>query len=178
MYQVRYGAKPTVEEIATLKDAVERAGQLISDNYGNVTVRDGEGNEISGDDLLACYLGVMKLTSDLRVVVEISKEDFERLRQLEESLWRAEYRFDRAYMERTLAPDFFEFGRSGRVYKREDTLNIESGAIHATLPLPQFAATLIAGDVALVTYMSEVTYGNILERANRSSLWSKYPMGW
>src|SRR5262245_8698663 len=63
MYQVRYGAKPTVEEIATLKDAVERAGQLISDNYGNVTVRDGEGNEISGDDLLACYLGVMKLTS-------------------------------------------------------------------------------------------------------------------
>jgi len=186
MYQVRYGAKPTVEEIATLKDAVERAGQLISDNYANVTVRDGEGNEISGDDLLACYLGVTTLTSDLRVVdehspsrvMEISKEDFERLRQLEESLWRAERRFDREYMDATLAPDFFEFGRSGRVYRREDALNVESSAIQATLPLPQFAARLIAGDVALVTYMSEVTYGNTLERANRSSLWSRYPMGW
>ena len=65
-YQVTYGATPTVEEIATLEDAMERAGQLISDNYANVAVRDGKGNEISGDDLIACYLGVKKLTPDLR----------------------------------------------------------------------------------------------------------------
>jgi hypothetical protein len=186
MYQVRYGARPTVEEIATLADAVERAGQLISDNYANVTVSDGEGNEISGDNLIACYLGVMKLTSDLRVVgehslhrvMEISKEDFERLQQLEESLWRTEYRFDRAYMERTLAPDFLEFGRSRRAYTREDTLDIESHPIRATLPLPRFEVRLISADVALITYVSEVACGDEIETANRSSLWSRYPTGW
>jgi hypothetical protein len=51
---------------------VERTGQLISDNYANVMVRDGKGYEISGDELLACYLGVMKLTADLRAVDEHS----------------------------------------------------------------------------------------------------------
>jgi hypothetical protein len=48
--------------------ALERAGQLISDNYANVAIQDGKGNEISGDDLIACYLGVMKLTPDLRAI--------------------------------------------------------------------------------------------------------------
>jgi len=37
-------------------------------------------------------------------------------RDLEESMWRAETRFDRGYVERLLHPDFFEFGRSGRVW--------------------------------------------------------------
>jgi hypothetical protein len=111
-------------------------------------------------------------------VLEISRNDYEQLRELEESLWRVERRFDRGYMDSTLAPDFFEFGRSGRVYVRNDTLNVEIGTIHATLPLPQFAARLIAGDVALVTYVSELTYGNTLEQAIRSSLWSRYETGW
>jgi hypothetical protein len=38
------------------------AAMLISDNYANVAILDGKGNEICGDELLACYLGVMKLT--------------------------------------------------------------------------------------------------------------------
>ena len=109
---------------------------------------------------------------------EIAEHDYELLKELEESLWRTERRFDRDYMDATLAPDFFEFGRSGRVYERNDTLNVEGGTIHTRLPLPQFAVRLIAGDVALVTYVSEVTYGNTVERANRSSLWSRCPTGW
>jgi len=28
-------------------------------------------------------------------------------------MWREETRFDKAFMERALAPDFFEFGRLG-----------------------------------------------------------------
>ena len=47
---------------------------------------------------------------------------YDQLRQLEESLWRAQTRFDCEYMDIILAPDFFEFARSGRVYKREETL--------------------------------------------------------
>jgi hypothetical protein len=70
-YVVTYGAGvATVEMISTLEAALERAGELVSDNYANVAIHDGKGNRISGDDLLACYLGVMKLTSDLRAVDE------------------------------------------------------------------------------------------------------------
>lgn len=49
--------------------------------------------------------------------------DLEKLKQLEESLWIAETRFDIEYMEKILAPTFFEFGRSGRRYERNDTLH-------------------------------------------------------
>jgi hypothetical protein len=67
-YLVTRGDPPTVEEIPTLEAALERAGQLVSENYFRVAISDGKGNEITGDDLLACYLGVMSLTSDLRAV--------------------------------------------------------------------------------------------------------------
>jgi hypothetical protein len=42
-------------------------------------------------------------------------EDVETLTRLEESLWQAETRYDPFLMDRVLADDFFEFGRSGRV---------------------------------------------------------------
>jgi hypothetical protein len=58
--------KPSVEVLATLKAVVGRAGQLVSDSWANVTAPDGKGNAISGHDLLACYLAVMKLTPELR----------------------------------------------------------------------------------------------------------------
>jgi hypothetical protein len=67
-YVVAYGAKPTIDEMPSLEAALERAGQLVSDNYANVAIQDGKGNEISGDGLIACYFGVMKLTPDLRAI--------------------------------------------------------------------------------------------------------------
>src|SRR3974390_2511628 len=105
-------------------------------------------------------------------------EDYEQLVRLEESLWRADSRFDRQLMEQTLASDFFEFGRSGRTYKREEALSDPAQPINAKLPLPKFDVRLIAADVALVTYVSEVTYGDATEFANRSSIWSRVPNGW
>jgi len=99
------------------------------------------------------------------------------LRELEESLWRSETRFDPAYMDRILAPDFFEFGRSGRTYTREDTLAAPAHEIDARLPLENFAAHPIASNVFLVTYVSEVTYEEV-EVGNRSSLWSRTDAGW
>ena len=98
------------------------------------------------------------------------------LRDLEESLWRSETRFDRAYMEEVLAPDFFEFGRSGRRYAREDTLSVPREAV-ISATLKDFKIHEIAPDVILVTYISEVMYES-LEVSNRSSLWVKIPTGW
>jgi hypothetical protein len=108
----------------------------------------------------------------------LSAEDHDQLRRLEESLWRAETRFDRDHMSEVLAPDFLEFGRSGRVYRREDTLNVRAQPIDVMLPLAKFVVRSIATDVALVTYVSEVTDGQVKELANRSSLWSRYAGGW
>lgn len=100
------------------------------------------------------------------------------MRRLEESLWREETRFDPAYMDRVLAEDFVEFGRSGRVYDRAGILASPREPIDAVLPLPDFAARLIGPDVVLVTYNSLVTYAGVVEQGRRSSIWSRTADGW
>lgn len=93
----------------------------------------------------------------------------EELIALEHALWRAQTRFDPAFMEWILADDFGEFGRSGRVYARADTLAVEGDTIDARLR--DVEVDLIAEDVALVTYVSEVRHEDGLLMANRSSVW-------
>ncbi len=99
----------------------------------------------------------------------IPKSDADELRELEESLWRTETRFDRAYMDRVLSPDYLEFGRSGKVYTREEVLGVPSQEIEARLPLRNFKVHPISEDVVLVTYVSEVV-SNGLQVGIRSSL--------
>jgi len=100
------------------------------------------------------------------------------LRRLEESLWRPESRLDREYVDSILAQDCVEFGRSGRCYTREDMLDISTDEFSAELPLPGFAVRLPTQDVALVTYRSEVRFGEDLMAANRCSVWRRGPDGW
>lgn len=104
--------------------------------------------------------------------------DRELLQRLEEDLWREETRFDIPYMEQVLAEDFFEFGRSGRVYDREETLAVPRQPIEAALPLPDFAVRLLTAVVAQVTYNSAVSNDGILEKGRRSSIWSRTANGW
>ena len=110
--------------------------------------------------------------------MELSSQDREDLRLLEEGLWRAEVRFDSRRMDEILAPDFFELGRSGRVYGRQDIIDTEAQPIDARLPLMDFRARLLDSNLAQVTYMSAVTYGGVQELANRSSIWSQTRHGW
>lgn len=105
--------------------------------------------------------------------MKISVEDRELLKRLEEELWREETRFDIARMEQVMAEDFFEFGKSGRVYRISDTLSIAPQAIEAVIPLPNFEARLLSENVAQVTYDSIVTYDGTLEKARRSSIWTR-----
>ncbi|SRR5690606_30211320 len=112
----------------------------------------------------------------------LDQRAIQQLRQLEESFWIAETRFDLNYMERILSPDFFEFGCSGRIYRRADTLAIPAGAIQITLPLKDFTARPLAPDVVQVTYVSEVVYNQTaqerVQRCNRSSIWVQTDAGW
>ena len=79
-------------------------------------------------------------------------------------------------MNRLLSLDFFEFGLSGRIYHREETLSIPLQEINARLPLKDFSVYVVDTNVFLVTYVSEVMYDK-LEMGNRSSLWLKNTCG-
>ena len=104
--------------------------------------------------------------------------EWEKLRALEQSLWRAETRFDRTLMEKTFAKDFYEIGRSGRIHTRQDCLELSPEPFEALLPLPNFRIRLIAADVAQVTYTSHVTYEGSLQRGHRSSIWTRTAESW
>lgn len=104
--------------------------------------------------------------------MSILQEESDTLYKLEESLWIPETRFDNEYMNKVLADDFFEFGRSGKIYSKEETLSASMQDINITLPLKNFSIKFITDNVALVTYISEVLYEE-LEIGNRSSLWVK-----
>lgn len=109
--------------------------------------------------------------------MNIDQKDIDELIQLEESLWLPETRFDLEYMDKILAPDFFEFGRSGKVYQRQDTLNIPKQSINAKIPLKNIKVSKISDNAYHVTYISEVME-NTVQIGNRSSIWLKTPQGW
>jgi hypothetical protein len=110
--------------------------------------------------------------------MKMNNEDREILERLEEALWRSETRFDTSFMNKVIAEDFFEFGRSGRVYQRQDTLAAGFQAIDAVLPLPDFQARLLNENTAHITYNSAVMSNGVVEHARRSSIWSRTESGW
>ena len=111
---------------------------------------------------------------------QISPEDLEILRLLEESLWRAETRYDSAYMNKIFAADFIEFGRSGQIYSRAEMMFEPDPlrTISARLPLLDFNARYLSDEIVQITYVSEVTNAGKVSRGNRSSIWSRTKRGW
>jgi hypothetical protein len=109
---------------------------------------------------------------------EPTVDDRSELTLLEESMWREDTRFDMTFMERHLAQDFFEFGRSGRTYTRAQSLAVPRQATNAVLPLPNLSIRMLNQDTAHLTYFSAVTYGGVVEHGRRSSIWSRTADGW
>lgn len=108
----------------------------------------------------------------------LSEEDRAILTCLEEDMWREVTRFDQTFQEQRFAADFFEFGRSGRVYTRNQIIRLNSQPIHAVLPLPNLAIRLLDKNTAQLTYNSQVEYDGIIEYGRRSSIWSHTESGW
>ena len=107
------------------------------------------------------------------MVSQLSEEDRSVLLRLEEAMWREETRFDKAFMERALAPDFFEFGRSGRTYTRQQILDFPREPIAAHLPLENLRVRLLDVNTAQLTYDSKVWNQGVVEFGRRSSIWSR-----
>ncbi|MBW4042962.1 MAG: nuclear transport factor 2 family protein [Acidobacteria bacterium] len=107
-------------------------------------------------------------------------DDVTLLTALEESLWRPSTRFDRDHLARVYADDFDEFGRSGRHWSREASIEAQAEAFEAVLPLPHLRIRAVGSDAALLTYRSETTYPEegVTLIANRSSLWQRVDGEW
>ena len=110
--------------------------------------------------------------------MHLSRSDRELLQRLEEDLWRPEFRFDRARMEDVIAPDFFEYGRSGTICSREDFLGTAPEQFEVQLPLRNFDARLLGPDIAQLTYDSIVRYDGDWLYGRRSSIWSRSSGKW
>jgi hypothetical protein len=91
----------------------------------------------------------------------LDEEDRIILTRLEEDMWREVTRFDRNFQEQRFAADFFEFGRSGRVYTRDRIVLLDSQPIHAVLPLPNLAIRLLDRHTAQVTFAGGLMYAFI-----------------
>jgi hypothetical protein len=108
-------------------------------------------------------------------------EDIARqLRCAEESLLDPAVRRDRTMVAELLADDFIEFGSSGRIWTRDEILDLLAGEIPAPIHMTDFECTLLAGDVAMVTYRASRTDARtgIHISSLRSSIWTKKPGGW
>jgi hypothetical protein len=67
--------------------------------------------------------------------MQLSAEDVAELTRLEEAMWTAATRFDARFQQERFASDFFEFGRSGRIYARQELITMEGWEFNARLPL-------------------------------------------
>jgi hypothetical protein len=110
--------------------------------------------------------------------MRFSPDDIAELTRLEEAMWTAATRFDATFQQERFGPDFFEFGRSGRVYAREQAIHTAGGEIKARIPLDGLQIRRIDESTAQVTYNSHVEYDGVVEHARRSSIWSRTDRGW
>jgi hypothetical protein len=108
---------------------------------------------------------------------------FSRLTALEVLLHQPEVRSDHQQLAALLHPAFFEFGRSGRVWTRQEVLEEFTGNAatpHAQIHAQDFALQTLADDVALLTYRSaHCDADGVLSRWTlRSSLWQRVNGAW
>lgn len=102
------------------------------------------------------------------------------LKHCEESLLDSAVRGSRAHVADLLAGDFQEFGSSGRVWTREQILDLLEGEEPQQLTMEGFVCHRIAQGVALITYLAVRSDAETNEqtRTLRSSLWTEESGKW
>ncbi|PXV58564.1 hypothetical protein SAMN04487785_11576 [Dyella jiangningensis] len=95
------------------------------------------------------------------------------LLDLETRLHRQDVRADAAALRELIAEDFFEFGVSGTVWTREAVIEALRGESFSPREVTDFRLTLLADDVALVTYRGHrfATPERPASDSLRSSIW-------
>jgi hypothetical protein len=105
----------------------------------------------------------------------VDQADLDRATSLELELLGTAVRSDRAALERLLHQDFFEFGASGRRWRRDEVVDdlVASPNLDA-LTVTQVGARGVSDDVILVTYRTEDPQRVVW----RSSLWLRAGDDW
>ena len=85
-----------------------------------------------------------------------------------------------ALRQRHFSADFFEFGRSGNLYSRSQSLLSESARqdIQAQLPLDDLRIRRLDSQTVQLTYNSHVEREGVVQHARRSSIWSQHDGQW
>ncbi|WP_425489641.1 DUF4440 domain-containing protein [Listeria portnoyi] len=108
-------------------------------------------------------------------VLKIDRSLKAHLQYLEEQLLKPEIRSSREALQRILAEDFFEFGSSGRVLYKNETIG-EDGIGEVQMQLRDFEIQELAEDVVLATYrIFNVTQQ---QQSLRSSIWKFKDARW
>ncbi len=147
----------------------------VDELWNRVDRRGREDPPISVEHLIEWSTLIERPTLDEFALFDSSRppttadDHLDELIELETAMWRGETRGDREWMEHHLAPEFEEFGRSGRHWSRSEVIDAEVGEIHAQLPLLDLRIRSLASDVAHITYRSVVRG----EHARRSSVWRR-----
>ena len=83
-------------------------------------------------------------------------------------------------MDALLAPDFQEFGSSGRVWTRNAILDLLTSENYVRPAIEDFHCTMIAEGVALVTYRTTrpMAGSRVATASLRSSLWTQQNGVW
>lgn len=112
--------------------------------------------------------------------MSLTSEEIATLTMLEEAMWIGTSRYDLAFQERHLSADFFEFGRSGNLYSRSQSLLSESAGhdFQAQLPLDDLRIRRLDTQTVQLTYNSHVQREGIVLHARRSSIWSQQDGTW
>ena len=100
---------------------------------------------------------------------------------LETGLHSPAVRTDKAQLEKLLHADFFEIGRSGTSYHRNDIIaQLLGQKNHAVIWAQDFALSMPAYSVALLVYKSAHVnaQGELTMHAQRSSMWQYDELGW
>lgn len=102
------------------------------------------------------------------------------LRNCEEILLDPDVRRDRARVSALLSDDFFEFGASGRMWTRDEILDLLETEEYSSPSIEDFQCRRIADGAALVTYRSARTDSLTGQQSItlRSSIWTREPLGW
>jgi hypothetical protein len=105
----------------------------------------------------------------------------ETLERLERELHQLETRRNVSRLEELLHPDFVEFGRSGRIFSRNDVLaEFSEITAYPAVVVTHFRVDAVSECVALATYISAhvgPTEGRH-RHSLRSSLWVHGTRGW
>ncbi|EUJ29506.1 DUF4440 domain-containing protein [Listeria cornellensis] len=97
------------------------------------------------------------------------------LQQLEEQLLKPEIRSSREALQCILAEDFFEFGSSGRVLYKNESIS-EDGIGEVEMALSDFEIRELAENVVLATY--RIFNAAQKQESLRSSIWKFNDARW